>query len=77
MKAPLTREDLLAVQDRARASDDARTLLWEIFRLRALTLRTHDYLRHTPTSSSAQLLADRLRSDLKNEPVIQEQPKLD
>lgn len=76
MKDPLTREELQAIHDRNRDSADIRTLLWEISRLRALTLRTHDYFRQSPTSSTGQMMAERVRADLDAEPVVREQPKL-
>lgn len=76
MKDPLTREELQAIQDRSLDSADMRALLWEVFRLRALTLRTHDYFRQVPTSSTALMLAERLRDELDAEPVVREQPKL-
>jgi hypothetical protein len=76
MKAPLTRDQLQEIQERNPASPDVRTLLWEIKRLRALTLRTHDYVRQDATSSTAAMLGDRLREDLENEPCVKEQPTL-
>ena len=76
MKDPLTREQLKAIQDRNRESADMRALLWEVFRLRALTLRTHDYFRQVPTSSTALVMFERLRGELDAEPVVREQPKL-
>lgn len=76
MKDPLTRDDLLAIQGRNPDSADVRTLLWEIKRLRALALRTHDYFRQAPGSSTAQMLAERARAELEAEPVVKEQPKL-
>lgn len=76
MKDPLTREQILAIQGRNPDSADVRALLWELKRLRALTLRTHDYFRQTPTSSTALMLAERLRGELDAEPVVKEQPKL-
>jgi len=75
-RAPLTRAELLEIQERLRGSDDGRALLWELFRLRALTLRTHDYLRINPQSSTAGIMRDSLLRDLGAEPVVQEQPKL-
>jgi hypothetical protein len=76
MKASLTRDQLQQIQERNSTSADVRTLLWEIKRLRALTLRTHDYFRQDVTSSTASTLAERLREDLDNEPAVKEQPKL-
>jgi hypothetical protein len=76
MKDPLTRYDLRAIQGRNPESADVSTLLWEIKRLRALALRTHDYFRQAPTSSTALMLAERLRAELDAEPVVMEQPRL-
>ena len=74
-KRALTKDDLRAIQDRNPDSPDVRTLLWEVARLRALALRTHDYFRQG-SSSTSLILAESLRSMLEAEPVIQEQPKL-
>jgi type IV secretory pathway TraG/TraD family ATPase VirD4 len=76
MKPPLTREQIQAIQSRNLYSTDVRTLLWEIKRLRALTLRTHDYFRQDATSSTAKMLAEHLQALLGEEPVVKEQPKL-
>jgi len=75
-REPLTRAELQDIQGRLRGSEDGRALLWELFRLRALTLRTHDYLRVNPQSSTAGIMRDALLRDLNAEPVVQEQPKL-
>lgn len=75
-KEPLTREQLKAIQDRSLGSPDTQALLWEVARLRALTLRAHDYFRQVPTSSTARMLAERLTEELDAEPVIKEQPTL-
>ena len=74
-KRALTKDDLKAIQDRNLDSPDARALLWEVARLRALALRTHDYFRQG-SSSTSLILAESLRTMLEAEPVIQEQPKL-
>jgi hypothetical protein len=71
----LTKDDLKAIQDRNPDSPDARALLWEVARLRALALRTHDYFRQG-SSSTAPILAEALRAMLEDEPVVQEQKKL-
>jgi hypothetical protein len=76
MKPPLPTAEIKAIQDRNSDSADVRALLWEIKRLRALTLRTHDYFRQSPTSSTARMLAERLQADLDAEPVVKEQPTL-
>jgi hypothetical protein len=74
-KPALTKDDLTAIQERSADSPDVRALLWEVARLRALALRTHDYFRQG-SSSTSLILADSLRNMLEAEPVIQEQPKL-
>lgn len=74
-KRALITDDLKAIQDRNADSPDVRALLWEVARLRALALRTHDYFRQG-SSSTSLILAESLRTMLKAEPVIQEQPKL-
>jgi len=74
-KAPLTRDELAAIQERSSASPDVRALLWEVARLRALALRTHDYFRQG-TSTTALVMGESLRVILEEEPVIMEQPKL-
>lgn len=74
-KPALTKDDLTAIQERSADSPDVRALLWEVARLRALALQTHDYFRQG-SSSTALILADSLRTLLEDEPVIQEQSKL-
>ena len=74
-KRALTKDDLKAIQDRNPDSPDVRALLWEVARLRALALRTHDYFRQG-SSSTAPILAESLRTMLEDEPVIQEQSRL-
>lgn len=73
-KPALTKDDLRAIQDRNPDAPDVRALLWEVARLRALALRTHDYFRQG-TSTTALVMAESLRGMLEAEPVIQEQPK--
>lgn len=74
-KSALTKDDLKTIQDRNPDSADVRTLLWEVARLRALALRTHDYFRQG-SSSTALILADSLRTMIEDEPVVNEQTKL-
>jgi hypothetical protein len=74
-KRALTKSDLTAIQERNADSPDVRALLWEVARLRALALRTHDYFRQG-SSSTALILADSLRKILADEPAVQEQTKL-
>ena len=74
-KRALTKGDLKAIQQRNPDSSDVRVLLWEVARLRALALRTHDYFRQG-SSSTALILADSLRTMIEDEPVVKEQAKL-
>jgi hypothetical protein len=74
-KLALTKDDFTAIQERSVDSPDVRALLWEVARLRALALRTHDYFRQG-SSSTALILADSLRTMLEDEPVIQDQSRL-
>lgn len=76
MRPPLTREDLIAIRDRNRGQEDVETLLWEVKRMRALLLRSHDYFRQSPTSSIARSMAETMLQLLDEEPVVKEQPKL-
>jgi len=71
-KPALTKDDLKAIQDRNSDLPDVRELLWEVARLRALALRTHDYFRQG-SSSTSLILAESLREMLEDEPVVQEQ----
>jgi len=75
-RGPLTRAELMAIQDKLRETPEGRALLWEVFRLRAVVLRSHDYLRQHPQSSTASIMRDGLLRELEGEPVVQEQPKL-
>lgn len=68
-KRELTKEDLQAIQERGADSPDVRALLWEVARLRALALRTHDYFRQG-SSSTSMILTDSLRTMLEAESVI-------
>jgi len=74
-KPPLTRVDLVAIQERNLDSPDVRALLWEVKRLRALALRTHDLLRQGSSSTGA-MIANSLRTTLEDEPAVKEQPQL-
>jgi hypothetical protein len=76
MKPALTREDLIAIRDRNKGQEDVLALLWEVHRLRAIALRSHDYFRQQPTSSTARMLADAMIRILEEEPAVKEQPKL-
>jgi hypothetical protein len=74
-KRALTKADLTAIQERNADSPDVRALMWDVARLRALALRTHDYFRQG-SSSTSLILADSLRAMFQAEPVILEQGTL-
>jgi hypothetical protein len=77
MRPPLTKADLIAIRDR-NPDPDVRTLLWEIKRLRALVLRSHDLVRLLDDRGGpAGILIHGLREVLKDEPVVLEQVKLE
>jgi len=75
-REPLTRADLTAIQEKLRDTPEGRALLWEVFRLRTVVLRSHDYLRLNPQSSTASIMREGLIRELDDEPVVREQPKL-
>lgn len=75
---PLTREDLLAIQQRDR-TEDMRAVLWDLFRLRALVLRMHYAFNAMDQSGelrsrnrfTRETLRD-LRADVNEEPIVHE-----
>ena len=77
IRPALTRSDLQAIQERNNSSD-VRILLWEIKRLRGLVLRTHDVVRLLDSRGGpAGIMLEALRENLKDEPVVLEQPRLE
>jgi hypothetical protein len=76
-KAKLTRAELQAIQARSQ-SEDVTILLWEVARLRALALRV-DQLQASlgNLAGGPGLILSALRSELKDEPCIVEQVRLD
>jgi hypothetical protein len=74
-RAPLTREALHAISERNRGNLDVRALLWEIHRLRAITLHADQLVRMLPGPSVGSLgfIADALRNQLDSEPAVLEQ----
>lgn len=76
-RPPLGKDKLREIQNRNPDSADVRALLWEVKRLRALALRSHDYFRQTASSSTAIMLAEAMRRDLAEEPVVVEQPRIE
>ncbi len=76
-KPPLTREKLQEIDARNPGNADVRALLWEIKRLRALVLRFDQVQKSITPGSGAEMIVGILREELKGEPCIEEQPKLD
>lgn len=76
MRPPLTREDLIAIQARNKGDEDVAALLWEIKRLRVLVLKSHDYFRQSPMSSTGRAMAESMLEQLEQGPAVKEQPKL-
>lgn len=76
-KRPLTRADLHAIKER-NSSPDVKALLWEVARLRAIVLRV-DQLQASldNLAGGPGLILNALRSELKDEPCIVEQVRLD
>jgi len=76
-KRKLTRAELQAIQAR-NDSKDVKTLLWEIARLRSLALRA-DQLQASlgNLAGGPGLILNALRTELKDEPCITEQIRLD
>lgn len=76
-KAPLTKDDLLAIQTRGRGSADVRALLWEVKRLRALVLRADQLQRALgPLGGGPGAILHAMRLDLAVEPCVLEQQLL-
>jgi len=76
-KPPLPTDQLREIQDRNRDSADVRALLWEVKRLRALTLYADQLQRMlTPLPGPQGTILDTLREKLKDEPCVKEFPQL-
>jgi len=76
-KPPLTKETLVEIQDRNPESADVRALLWEVKRLRALALYADQLQRMLGTLPGPQgAILDTLREKLKDEPCVNEFPRL-
>ena len=76
-KPPLTRETLVEIQERNPGSADVRALLWEVKRLRALVLYADQLQRMLSTLPGPQgAILDTLREKLKDEPCVNEFPRL-
>lgn len=76
-KRKLTRALLQAIQAR-NDSEDVKTLLWEIARLRALASRADQLQANLGNLAGGPgLILGALRAELKDEPCITEQVRLD
>lgn len=76
-KSPLTRDDLVAIQERNPGSADVRTLLWEIKRFRALALYVDQLQRIVGTLPGQQgAVLESIRKQLEDEPCVKEFPRL-
>lgn len=77
MRDPLTKADLIALQER-NPTPDARAMLWEIRRLRGLVLRSHDLVRLLEDRGGpAGVMIAGLKEALKDEPCVEEQARLE
>ena len=76
-KPPLTRDDLVAIQERNPGHADVRTLLWEVKRLRALALYVDQLQRIVGTLPGQQgVVLESIRKQLEDEPCVKEFPRL-
>lgn len=76
-KPPLTQADLKAIQERRRDDPDVMALLWEIKRMRAVVLFADQLQREMGVMSGPQgMVLEALRSRLKDEPCVDEFPRL-
>lgn len=76
-KPPLTRSDLVAIQERKPESADVRTLLWEVKRFRALALYVDQLQRILGTLPGPQGdVLQAIRAQLEEEPCVKEFPRL-
>lgn len=76
-KEKLSRAELQAIQAR-NESEDVTALLWEVARLRALALRVDQLQASLGNQAGGPgLILGALRAELKNEPCITEQTRLD
>lgn len=76
-KPPLTRDDLVAIQDRNPGNADVRALLWEVKRFRALALYVDQLQRIVGTLPGQQGdILESIRKQLEDEPCVKEFPRL-
>jgi hypothetical protein len=77
-KPPLTKAQLQEIQERNRDSADARALLWEIARLRALLLRADQLQRSLGNLAGGPgIVLSAFRNEIRDEPCIREYPWID
>jgi hypothetical protein len=76
-KPALTHEQLVEIQERNKGSADVFALLWEIKRLRAVVLQADQLQRSVEIGGGPGMVLRALRETLKDEPCVQEFPKLD
>jgi hypothetical protein len=76
-KPPLTRADLVVIQERKPGSADVRALLWEVKRFRALALYVDQLQRILGTLPGPQVdVLQAIRAQLEEEPCVKELPRL-
>jgi hypothetical protein len=74
-KPPLSRADLVAIQERNLESFDVRALLWEVKRFRALALYVDQVQRILGTLPGPQGdVLQAIRAQLEEEPCVKEVP---
>jgi hypothetical protein len=76
-KPPLTRADLVAIQERNLENVDVRALLWEVKRFRALALYVDQLQRILGALPGPQGdVLEAIRAQLEHEPCVKEFPRL-
>lgn len=72
-KPPLSRDQLRAIQDRNRDSQDVIDLLWEIRRLHSIELRLYQLVKSMPSASGALgMIRDAALNEIKDDPIIKD-----
>jgi hypothetical protein len=75
-KPPLTRADLVAIQERNPGRADVRALLWEVKRFRALALYVDQLQRILGALPGPQGdVLEAIRAQLEDEPCVKEFPR--
>jgi hypothetical protein len=76
-KPPLSRADLVAIQERTPESADVRALLWEVKRFRALAPYVDQLQRILGTLPGPQGdVLQAIRAQIGEEPCVKELPRL-